>query len=140
MGMKYLLSVVVLTAAALMVPNFLTARNRSAQKRTMADIRSAATAWEARATDRNSYLVGVSGRVTYENLRRAVEPTYVKHLARTDGWGNPFEFTGSAQEYSIRSLGSDRRADARFVPGATTDFASDIVYSNGTFLTYPEGI
>src|SRR5213076_3437685 len=41
--------------AAIAIPNLLTAMQRSKQKRTMADIRSIATAWEARATDMNNY-------------------------------------------------------------------------------------
>ncbi len=40
--------------AAIAIPNLLTAIQRSKQKRSMADIRSIATAWEARATDNNN--------------------------------------------------------------------------------------
>ena len=105
----------------------------------MADMRTIATAWEARATDRNTYLVGRPGNVSYEDLRRVLEPKYVRDLPRTDGWGNPFQFIGKDQEYSIRALGSDHRMDAKLVPGAINDFARDIIYTNGTFVTYPEG-
>ena len=41
--------------AAIAIPNLLTAMQRSKQKRTMADMRTIATAWEARATDINRY-------------------------------------------------------------------------------------
>ncbi len=41
--------------AAIAIPNLLTAMQRAKQKRTMADIRAIATAWEARATDMNTY-------------------------------------------------------------------------------------
>ena len=41
--------------AAIAIPNLLTAMQRSRQKRTMADMRTIATAWEARATDVNQY-------------------------------------------------------------------------------------
>src|ERR1700704_2238101 len=41
--------------AAIAIPNMLTALQRSRQKRTMADMRTIATAWEARATDVNKY-------------------------------------------------------------------------------------
>jgi type II secretory pathway pseudopilin PulG len=138
--MKYVLTAIILTLAALTVPNFRTAHNRSAQKQTMADMRTVATAWEGRATDRNSYLVGSEGKVPYERLQRALEPTYVKHLPRTDGWGNPFELTSSVQEYSIRAMGSDNRMDDVTIAGPTTDFATDILYTNGIFVAYPEGI
>jgi len=138
--MKYVLAAMVLVLAAIAVPNQRRARNRSAQKRTMADIRTVATAWEARATDRYSYLVGGEGRVPYERLRRALEPTYIKQLPRADGWGNPFEFTAREHEYSIRAMGSDDRMDDVTIAGPTTDFANDMLYANGTFVAYPEGI
>lgn len=136
--MKYAVAAAVLALAALAVPGVLDAHKRSAQKRTTADMRSIATAWEARATDRNSYVVVRPGRVSYDEMRRALEPTYIKHLPRTDGWGNPFQFTSSEQDYTIRALGSDHRVDATFIPGPTTDFARDLVYANGSFLAYPE--
>ena len=41
--------------AAIAIPNLLTAMQRSKQKRTMADVRTIATAWEARATDVNRH-------------------------------------------------------------------------------------
>src|SRR5881397_2244800 len=87
--------------AAIAIPNLHTAMQRSDQKRTMADMRTIATAWEARATDRNTYLVGHPGVVSYGDLRRALEPKYVKHLPRNDGWGDAFVFAGTDQEYSI---------------------------------------
>ena len=49
--------------AAIAIPNLLTAMQRSKQKRSMADIRSIATAWEARATDMNKY--GAAGAVDH---------------------------------------------------------------------------
>ena len=61
--------------AAIAIPNLLTAMQRSKQKRTMADIRTIATAWEARATDVNTYsaagltsFVWPSSTVTGANL------------------------------------------------------------------------
>jgi len=135
------------------VPNFLSARNRSRQKRTMADIRTIATAWQARATDRNEYTIGpgragaTSQRVSTADLARSLEPTYVKQMPRTDGWGNEFQFTmsefdekGHAQRFSIRALGSDGEADriASLDSGATTNFADDIIYADGSFVRYPE--
>jgi general secretion pathway protein G len=136
--------------AWLAVPNVLEARNRGRQKRTMADIRSIATAWEARATDTNSYYVAgspsVERRVSPAELARALEPQYSRRLPPKDGWGTEFQFTtsGSAkasevQSYAIRSLGSDGRADRiATLTGTTTNFTDDIVYSNGSFIRYPE--
>ena len=125
------------------IPNYLPARNRSRQNHTMADMRSIATAWEARATDRNSYSVGGSGdrRVSAGELARTLSPTYIRTFPRVDGWGREFEFAATAegQAYVIRSFASDGRPDRiANLSGATTDFADDIIYSNGSFVRYPE--
>jgi type II secretory pathway pseudopilin PulG len=133
--------------ASIAVPNLLKAMNRSHQKRTMADMRSIATAWEARATDRNSYSVGSHhGRLTTAELAAALEPTYIRKLPRMDGWGTEFqlatgdeELAGEAQSYDIRSLGSDGRPDSvADLRAATTKFTDDIIYTNGSFSRYPE--
>src|ERR671935_2822171 len=77
--------------AAIAIPNLLTAMQRSKQKRTMADMRTIATAWEARATDVNRYnAAGVtfpSTGVTIDNLKTYLAPTYVKTFPERDGWG-----------------------------------------------------
>jgi type II secretory pathway pseudopilin PulG len=138
--MKYLIAAILIAVAAITWPNLHVAMERSDQKRTLADMRSIATAWEARATDCNTYVVTRDRNVSYEELRRALEPKYITQLPRTDGWGNPFLFQSTDEEYSIRAIGNDHRLDAKFVPGPTTDFARDIVYSNGTFTAYPEGL
>src|SRR5437762_11848725 len=82
--------------AAIAIPNLLTAMQRSKQKRTMADIRTEATAWEARATDVNSYTVAgatftwPTSNVSYTNLAAATSPTYIKNLPQNDGWGRGY--------------------------------------------------
>ena len=138
--------------AAIAIPNLLTAMQRSKQKRTMADIRTIATAWEARATDLNMYnAAGItypSTGVTVDNLNTYLAPTYVKTFPKKDGWGNDWIFgadqnwgaTTAAQQYGIASKGKDGKAETTVVGGATTNFDCDIVYSNGTFLCYPEGV
>ena len=130
------------------VPSALRARTGSRQKQTMADMRSIATAWEARATDTHSYSVSARHRITTADLARALEPKYIRRLPRKDGWGTDFQFStadydadGSAATYIIRSLGSDARADAvsNIASGPTSSPADDLVYSNGSFIRYPEG-
>src|SRR5215212_5240736 len=65
--------------AAIAIPNLLTAMQRSKQKRSMADIRTIATAVEAYATDHNRY-------PPPGELESSVVPTYVKSLPKVDGW------------------------------------------------------
>jgi len=106
--------------AAIAIPNLLTAMQRSKQKRTMADMRSVATAWEARATDTNRYnaagaLSLPTADVGFSELSAALSPTYIKTLPKADGWGNVwilkadqgFSDSTAAQVYMIRSTGKD---------------------------------
>src|SRR5881397_2601220 len=82
--------------AAIAIPNLLTAMQRSKQKRTMADMRTIATAWEARATDLNRYNAAgfalPSSTVTLDNLTTFLAPTYVGTFPQKDGWGNQWGF------------------------------------------------
>lgn len=126
--------------ASIAVPNFLTAMNRSRQKRSMADMRTIAMAWEARATDLKSYSVDSSGhRISVDDLERALAPTYLRKLPRRDGWRYEFELQSAPDSYVVRSLGSDGRSDGLPYIGATTSFSQDLVFANGTFTQYPEG-
>jgi type II secretion system protein G len=136
--------------AAIAIPNLLTAMQRSKQKRTMADIRSIATAWEARATDVNKYNAAgysTAGQsVSFSDLNTALTPNYIKQLPEKDGWGTAFVYytdvqwgqTTAAQVYQIISYGKNGKADTGS-SGNTTDFNCDIVYSNGGFTVKPEG-
>jgi general secretion pathway protein G len=138
--------------AAIAIPNLLTAMQRSKQKRTMADMRTIATAWEARATDLNKYNAsGVSAlgqSASIDTLNTYLAPTYVKTFPVKDGWGNGWLFkldqswgsTTAAQTYQIISTGKDGAAQSTYNGGATTNFDCDIIYSNGTFLQFPEGV
>ncbi len=139
--------------AAIAIPNLLTAMQRSKQKRTMADMRTIATAWEARATDVNRYnaagLTFPTGNASIDDLTTYLAPTYVKTFPRKDGWGTNWGFgvdqpwgdtSKPAQVYAIISYGKDAATQSTPLGGATTNFDCDIIYSNGTFLQYPEGV
>jgi type II secretion system protein G len=140
--------------AAIAIPNLLTAMQRSKQKRTMADLRTIATAWEARATDTNKYsaagAVSLPGTtIANTDMSGILAPTYIKVLPPLDGWGNPWEYradqalsaTGTAaQAYAILSYGRDGKPEGTRNGGPTTNFDCDIIYSGGGFLQYPEGV
>ena len=134
--------------AAIAIPNLLTAMQRSKQKRTMADIRSIATAWEAFATDNNDYDVSAYALLTEVPVTdltggdEALSPTYIKNMPVNDGWGNAYYFgmDTAGQEYVIVSGGRNGAQEAATAAGATTHFDCDIVYSNGSFVVFPEGI
>jgi len=136
--------------AAIAIPNLLTAMQRAKQKRTMADIRTIATAWEARATDENTYIVAGANftwpntAVGFTALSAKLGPTYIKALPQKDGWSRDYDFGRSTdgQQYAIRSAGKDgsKSSGTSFTIRGTTNFDCDIVYSNGAFVLYPEGV
>ena len=162
---KHLLTIVMAVVfvglpAMLIVPNVLTARNRSRQKQTMADMRTLATALEAYATVRNNYdLDDFHGpntanamqfeamhRVRLADMERALVPTYIRKLPKKDGWGREFEVRtgnyddkGHAAAYALRSPGSDGIVERDpYDERATFSLDNDLVYSNGNFIRYPE--
>ena len=149
--------------AAIAIPNLLTAMQRSKQKRTMADMRTIATAWEARATDVNKYnaagaisaISACTSSIAVGSLSGALSPTYIKLLPNKDGWGNKLKFYTDqpwndpkpAQNYIVwsaakngDSAGTAAGFDSSAAGGATTNFNDDILFSNGVFLQYPEGV
>jgi type II secretion system protein G len=148
--------------AAIAIPNLLTAMQRAKQKRTMADMRTIATAWEARATDVNKYnaagaitaITACSNAVDITSISGALAPTYIKLLPNKDGWGNKLKFYADqpwndskpAQNYIVWSAAKNGDSagvggfDSSSVGGATTNFNDDILFSNGVFLQYPEGV
>ena len=110
--------------AAIAVPNFITALNRSKQKRTMADMRTMTLSVEEYKAANNH------------------PPESIKLMK--DGWGNNFRYASDGNNYWIVSGGKDGKfeeAEAwHYQQGGTTNFDCDIVMSNGAFHRYPEGI
>jgi len=150
--------------AAIAIPNLLGALQKSKKKRTMQDMRSVATAWEARAVDTNRYdaagglsvLAVATNEVTTAQLSGGLCPTYMKILPATDGWGNRFRFRTSqawnadpdADDYVVWSAARNGSLDgangwdatSTSPGGATTNFNADIIFSQGVFVQYPEGL
>ena len=126
--------------AAIAIPNMLTAMQRSRQKRTMADMRSLATALEAYASDKDAYPQVSS----VSELEPILAPTYIAKVPAIDGWETPFRYEGSAQSYALGSAGADKNFEhgslAEYTPDtATEQFDNDIVFANGKFVQYPLG-
>lgn len=129
--------------AAIAIPNFLTAMQRAKQKRTMADMRTIATALEAYGTDHENeeYPPGEYAA----SLAPHLQPTYVKALPGVDGWETGIRYTPlPGRGYMIRSAGGDKvfehESPDEYSRGATSHFDCDIVFVNGEFLQYPEGV
>jgi hypothetical protein len=85
--------------------------------------------------------------VAMNDLALVLEPTYIKAAPRKDGWerdltcyseaalGDPT----NAQKYAITSPGRDGIYDPTITPGPFPNFDCDLIYTNGSFLTYPQG-
>jgi type II secretion system protein G len=148
--------------AAIAIPNLLSALTKAKQKRTMTDMRTLGTAWEARATDVNRYNAAgaisavalCTADLTPAKVVGALVPTYIKLVPSEDAWGNALRFRGDsafgdatpANNYLIWSAARDGTSDGSYgfesspVGGATTNYNNDIIFSNGVFVQYPEGV
>ena len=131
--------------AAIEIPNLLTAMELSKQKRSMADMRTLAVATEAYGTDKNEFPPGS----TASDLTSALVPTYMKSVPAADAWGTPIKYecwpAGECTTYAFASAGKDKTFEhgslQEYTAGTkTTDFDCDVVFSNGSFVQYPEGV
>ena len=136
--------------AAIAIPNLITALERARQKRSMANMRTIAVAFEARAIDTGSFTAAGAGSlsicctvpITTELAQSSLSPTYIKLFPTIDGWGRPFEYATNANRsgYLIASLGRDGRRENAPEGGGTHGLDCDILYSSGVFIQYPEGV
>ncbi|HEX4961683.1 MAG TPA: hypothetical protein VF173_12640 [Thermoanaerobaculia bacterium] len=137
-------------------------RDREAQRRTMADIRTTGTAMFSWLTDQvGAAAAGLSltdrlGRrgeiqkyvpITRAELEKLLVPHYAKSIPETDGWGHPYEYYLSVKNVlarevmGIRSPGRDGRFSTTEYPlgsFAPNDFDEDIVWTDGFFVRWPE--
>jgi type II secretory pathway pseudopilin PulG len=131
--------------AALVIPNFINAKARAQQTRTMADQRSIATALEGYRADKNAY----PAVATAAELGPVLAP-YGHQGAAEDGWKHPLRYsclsTGSegCDSYELASPGRDGVFESE--PGGYTQgsfeptaYDSDLVIGDGLFTRWPEG-
>lgn len=110
-------------------------------RKTMMDLRSLATAVEARATDTNEY-----PNVAFEELEALIAPTYIREVPQVDAWGTPFLYVSDGQSYRFVSAGADRRFEwgARQLDAAlgepvfSDDLDADIIFQDGNFVQSPK--
>jgi type II secretion system protein G len=130
--------------AAIAIMNYLSSIERARQKRTMADIRSVAQAWETRNSEEGTFAAAgftFPAAVAYDDLRGDLSPTYMKAIPRYDGWGRPLQFGAVGKIYGIRSAGRDGIFETdTYEQGAGENPDCDLVFSNGNFIRYPETI
>lgn len=110
-------------------------------KATLNDMRTIATAVEARATDTDEY-----PQVAFEELESLIAPTYIRSVPKTDSWGTPFLYVCNGEHYRLVSAGADKRFEwsSRQLdlnatrPKFSESLDADIVLQDGSFLQSPK--
>jgi hypothetical protein len=84
-----------------------TAVRKEKTLRTMADLRTIATALEAFKRERGHYVASNSCSVLIDLLA----PRYLPSIVRIDAWSHEFDYKGTESEYSLASQGPDGKPD-----------------------------
>jgi hypothetical protein len=110
----------------------------------MADIRSIATAVESYQVDWNFYPKAAAELSTLNPL---ITPTYIKRIPDKDGWNQNMGFQSEAQGtaytvWSTAKAGGDASGNPTIqgTGGPKTDFIDDIIFSDGRYYQWPEGM
>ena len=118
--------------AAIAIPNFLTAMQRAKQKRTMVEMRNLAVELETKAYNSTG--------------------TFPSTLpeSKKDGWDGALRYECLPKDdrpcggYAITSAGKDLKFEhdsaSEYTGGAVSQFDCDIIFANGSFYRYPEGV
>lgn len=140
---------IIAIVAAMATANYFIGLTRAKQKRTVADIRAIALAWEARAVDVHTYAPAgytFPTQITYQEIYGALVPTYTRVMPQYDGWKRPLQFafepspSGGPGNYGIRSAGRDGEFQGSVEQGVTNDPDCDIVFADGNFIAYPDTV
>ncbi|HEV7668100.1 MAG TPA: prepilin-type N-terminal cleavage/methylation domain-containing protein [Thermoanaerobaculia bacterium] len=144
--------------AAMLIPNLLDAMQKAKQKRTVSEIKIVGTGLMSWLTDQTgaaaagattTTVTKISDYVTITPtvLQTVLQPNYVGLLPRLDGWKHPYDYylnvTDPTNKHvmAIRSSGLDGTPSGdtytygSFFP---TDYAQDIVWTDGFFVRWPE--
>jgi type II secretion system protein G len=120
--------------AAIAIPNLLNALDRGKQKRTMADLRSIATAVETYSVDVGVYPIASSISL----LKPIIEPVFISNASDVDAWGLPLVIECTQTDYTLGSGGKDGGA-LNLIGGPTTNFGDAIIFVNGQWWQWPDG-
>ena len=151
--------------AAILIPNLLDALQKAKQKRTVADMRNAGTAWMSWLTDQVGAASAGAGKVwngagtvdtDYEVLFTYLHPSdtffYMQELPQQDGWKYNYGFgqhpnllnsavlviCSGGRDGSLAAGGSDCVDTTHNVaPFVATDYNQDIIWADGYFLRWP---
>ena len=122
--------------AAIAIPNLLNAINKGRQKRSMGEIRTVGSALSMYQRDHTFYPIISNGDAA------GLKPflfVYIGNYSERDGWATLIGYNSDGTQYTVVSYGKDRTANPPYINGITNDFESDIVFSEGSFVQWPEG-
>ncbi len=121
--------VVIGVVAIIVVPQLITAYERSRQRVTLADLRSMALANATYRTDFGEYASALTD----------IESAFGTPMPDGDAWGNAWNYSRTAaDQYTLRSYGRDGAAgpDAPD-PWVDEPFEADLIVTNGAFTQAP---
>lgn len=114
--------------SAFVVPQLITAFERSRQRRTLSDMRAIAGANGTYRVDFGDYAVAIGD----------LAPDFMSPVPPGDGWGNPWSYQSNGTAYSLTSNGRDGASGpAAPLPWYDEPFEADMVLQNGTFTQAP---
>lgn len=131
--------------AAIAIPNLLEAIDRGRQKKSMSDLRNLGVAVQTYAVDANFYPIAtsMSAITSLDPVAMGIQPEYIKVAPTEDAWGGQYYYgsdtAGNGSSYTIVSYGKDRAVSSASA-GPTGDFDCDIIFQEGTFVAWPEGL
>ena len=127
--------------AAIAIPNMVSAINRGRQKRSMADMHLIGTALEAYFVDYNYFPRVAMAGVTTTNWNIYLTATYIRRIPELDGWLRQYlaKTSTTGQSYTIWSKGRNGTG-VEANGGPQTSFDAGIVFTNGQFVQWPEGL
>jgi len=145
--------------AALLIPNFLDALQKSKQKRTEADMRNIGTAMFSWLTDQAGAAaagaaatgdvdLGAFTSVPVDTMTSVLVSQYIQSIPTVDGWKHNYAFfldtvnpLKGSNVMAIQSYGRDGSSDTTtftvtgFDP---TDYDKDLVWADGYWVRFPQ--
>jgi general secretion pathway protein G len=117
--------------AAIAIPGFMDAVDRSKQRRSMGDMRTIVTA-------NGTYFV--DNQIYAPTLNDLVGGDYLQRVILDDAWGNALIYNAPGPNYDLTSLGSDGAAGPAAPATWINDpFDPDIIVRDGAFAQAPSG-
>ncbi len=122
--------------AAIAIPNLLNALHKARQKRSMGEVRTIGTGLAMYQRDNAFYPVLTDSNAS---VLRPDLTIYIGNYSDRDGWATLIGYNSDGSQYTVISYGRNKTVDLPYINGTTNDFDSDIVFSEGVFVQWPEG-